>query len=120
MSVKTFAINTAPHVAKIGSTELLFQPEVIGADFMAAYSELSGAQKTIAALKDDAEPKDLAHLTEAMRSFVAKLLLDDEAIKVFNGLKLPDRVLVQLIEWTAEIYGGSAGKDENTGRSSGS
>ncbi|MGW3565138.1 hypothetical protein ACWDSL_14805 [Streptomyces sp. NPDC000941] len=53
MAKKTFALNTDPHVADIAGTELLFQPEFMGGDFMDAYAELRDAQQSSGVDIDD-------------------------------------------------------------------
>lgn len=119
MSSKTFNINTVPHEAKIGNDVLYFIPEVIGTDFMTGYSELSAVTKAASDKGDDARPEDYAKLSAAMREFLSKLMLP-KSVTAFADMVLPDRVLVQLIEWSAELYGGGSGKAGNTGPSSGS
>jgi hypothetical protein len=108
MAEKSFAINTEPHVATIGEHRLLFEPEVIGAEFAQAYSGLKQAQKQVKAAKDDVGPDELLAVNAGMRDFLRRFMLPDTA-ELFDTLKLPDRVLVQLLEWVAELYGGSSG-----------
>ncbi|MDN3056843.1 hypothetical protein PH213_20275 [Streptomyces sp. SRF1] len=139
---KTFALNTEPHVADVGGTELLFQPEVMGDDFMDAYAELREAQRGSGVDPDDlsdADPGQLRQVSRALRGFLAHLMLPESAelltrldvvadgaviasfqdleeaqehadhttgAKVVDGLRLPDRVLVELMEWVIELYGG--------------
>lgn len=121
MATKSFAINTEPHVADVGGTLLKFQPEVIGSEFAQAYSELrvvqqktSGrkASSTKHAKEEDVDPAVLVELHQAMSGFVRGFLLP-ESLEAFDALRLPDRVLVQLLEWTAELYGSGAGKDQS-------
>ena len=114
MATRTVAINTEAHVATIGDTEIKFQPEAIGAAFAEAYSGLKDAQKRVAAAGDSIAGDDLSAITEAMRGFLTRLMLPDSA-KVFAKMQLPNRVLVQLIEWTAEIYGGGSGNQAAPG-----
>ncbi|MEU8870433.1 hypothetical protein AB0D24_04570 [Streptomyces javensis] len=141
---KTFALNTEPHVADVGGTELLFQPEVMGDDFMDAYAELREAQRGSGVDPDDlsgADPDQLRQISRALRSFLAYLMLPESAdlltrlhvvkagaalesftnleeaeayaaavegggARVRDALRLPDRVLVELLEWVIELYGG--------------
>lgn len=110
MASRNFALNTEPHEAVIGSETLLFQPEVIGAEFAQAYAGLKEAQKRMSAAGEEAGADDLLSVNEAMRGFLARLMLP-ESVKVFDGMQLPDRVLVQLLEWVAELYGGGSGND---------
>lgn len=120
MATKSFAIRTEPHEALIGDVRLLFVSEVIGAVFAQAYAELRDVQKAVndaQSAKDGSfDPAVLTELHEAMRSFV-RTFLTPESHSAFNSMQLPDRVLVQLIEWTGELYGGASGNDR-TGQSS--
>lgn len=120
MSVKSFTINTQPHEAKIGTHVLYFVPETVGTVFIEAYTELVQVQKTIADKKEDeTSPEDFAAISQATRAFITRLLMP-ESVETFAALALPDRVLLQLITWTAELYGGGQGKDDPSGQSSGS
>lgn len=117
MARKSFALRTEPHVAEIGDVELLFRPEVMGDEFLDGYVRLREAQKRV-----DSEGSDLEALREVsrvMREFLAGLMLPESAA-TFAGMRLPDRVLVELLEWTAELYGGGSGGDRPTGSSGGS
>ncbi|MCI3221988.1 hypothetical protein [Streptomyces sp. NP-1717] len=67
MATKTFAINTKPHVADVGGTELLFQPEVMGDDFMDAYAELRNKHQNSGVDLDDLQGTDPAQLRVAAR-----------------------------------------------------
>lgn len=117
MATKSFAINTEPHLADVGGTVLKFQPEVIGADFAQAYAALrtvqakvkgNKASSTKHAKEENLDPAVLVEVHEAMRAFVRRFLLE-ESYAAFDALRLPDRILVQLLEWTAELYGGGQG-----------
>jgi hypothetical protein len=139
---KSFALHTEPHVADIGGTELLFQPEVMGDEFMDAYAELRDAQKAKGVDLDnlaDADPKDVRRTARALRLFLARQMLegsadlflrlnvvnDGETLETFHDLdqaeeyaaqhegarvadelRLPTRVIVELLEWVVELYGG--------------
>jgi hypothetical protein len=118
VATKSFAINTEPHRAEVGEHVLLFQPEVVGAEFAQAYSGLRDAQKRVKDVGDDVGAADLLAVNEAMRSFLSGLMLP-ESVKVFEEMRLPDRVLVQLLEWVASLYGGGV-EERPTGQSSGS
>ena len=133
MATKTFEIRTDPHEAVIGSTTLLFEAEVIGAEFAQAYSSLRDVQQKVKgaqggkasstkhAKSDDIDADVLTELSDAMRGFVRRFMLP-ESQTVFDGLRLPDRILVQLMEYVAELYGGGSGgpgKDVAGGTSSG-
>jgi hypothetical protein len=122
MASKTFAINTEPHTAEIGETRLFFQPEVIGAEFAEAYEALRDVQRDIqkatggtkasgtkhAKEASDVTPAQLVELSSALRNFITEFLTP-ESRPVFESLRLPDRVLFQLMEWVAELYGGGSG-----------
>lgn len=108
MAEKSFALNTEPHVATVGTHRFEFQPEVIGAEFAAAYSSLKAAQAKLKAAGGDIGEDELVSLTKALRKFLRKFMLDESAQR-FDLVKLPDRVLIQLMTWTAELYGGGSG-----------
>ncbi|MFD3612395.1 hypothetical protein ACFWXA_30875 [Streptomyces atroolivaceus] len=140
---KQFALNTEPHIADVGGTELSFQAEVMGDDFMDAYAGLRDAQKGVGVDVDnleDVDPQTMRAVSRALRDFLAKLMLpesaalmtrvdvfqDGKVLKSFatwdegeayaaeigggasvrHSLRLPDRVLVELMEWVVELYGG--------------
>lgn len=129
MATKTFEIRTEPHEAVIGANTLLLEPEVIGAEFAQAYASLrevqakvKGAQagkpsSTKHAKADGIDAGILTELSEAMRSFVRRFMLPDSQA-VFDGLRLPDRILVQLMEYVAELYGGGSGNPVAAGGTS--
>lgn len=56
---RSFAINTEPHVAEIGDTELFFQPEVMGDEFLDAYTALQKGRR--AGYRASASTRDTAH-----------------------------------------------------------
>lgn len=123
---RVFEIRTEPHTARIGGAALLFQPEVIGSEFMTAYAKLREAQRKVTGSKgnsskparaEDTSPETLAEVTAAMHSFIRGLLLP-ESVPAYDALRLPDRVLIELIEWTAELYGGGTGKSPAAGGTS--
>ncbi|MFZ3595034.1 hypothetical protein [Streptomyces sp. BH104] len=152
---RTFTLNTEPHVATVGDTDLLFQPEVMGDEFLDAYEGLQETQKTLGVDVNNlgsAEPENLRAVTRALRVFLSRLMLPesaqtfarwnvvkngktisshatpdeaaDAAAKAKGGatvqdagMRLPDRVLVELLEWAVELYGGG---NRPTGSSSGS
>jgi hypothetical protein len=111
MANKSFAINTEPHVAEVGPHRFEFEPEVIGAEFADAYADLKEVQSRVKAAGDDLQPEDLKAVNAAMRSFLGGFMLP-ESLAVFESVKLPDRILVQLLEWVAELYGGGSGNDD--------
>lgn len=131
---RVFEIRTEPHRAVIGQNTLLFQPEADGAEFVSAYGKLQQKQEEAASLEkprkasstkhaksplSETELSTVAVLEAAMRDFLAEFLLPDSR-DVFKGLKLPQRVLIELIEWVAELYGGGSGNpDAGTGTSTG-
>ncbi|MFF4179728.1 hypothetical protein [Streptomyces sp. NPDC001750] len=151
---KTFALNTEPHVAVIGETELLFQPEVMGDDFMDSYAELREARQAEGVDLDDIEDADPAVVRKSnrgLRVFFARQMLPESAVlflrlnvvkadkvlksfqdleeaeayaakqkgaRIVDELRLPPRVLAELLEWIVELYGG--GDARPTTSSSGS
>ncbi|WP_306967350.1 hypothetical protein [Streptomyces afghaniensis] len=69
-------------MADIGGTELLFQPEVMGDEFMDAYAELRDAQKAKGVDLDnlaEADPKDIRRTGRALRLFLARQMLEESA-----------------------------------------
>ena len=129
MATKTFSINTDPHLAVIGEATLAFQPEVVGAEFAQAYDKLRAVQAKVQSLKgnkasstkhakdDGVDAATLTELSAAMREFIGGFLIE-ESVTVFAGLRLPDRILVQLMEWAAELYGGGSGNPAAAGGTS--
>lgn len=115
---KRFAIRTEPHVAEIGDDiELLFQPEVMGDEFMDAYARLQSAQAKLPADPEQlaqVDPEVIKQAKAAVREFLADLMVP-ESREHFAELLLPDRVLTELLHWVVELYG-----DRPTGSSSGS
>ncbi|MFZ4160425.1 hypothetical protein ACOZDE_18640 [Streptomyces griseoincarnatus] len=145
MAKKTFALNTEPHVATVGDTDLLFKPEVMGDEFMDALHDLQEVQKAASGVDlEDLQNLDadaLRKTARALRGFLAELMLPASAelftrvdvvadgkvvasygnreeadkhaegiagAKAVDTLRLPDRILVQLMEWVIELYGGGA------------
>lgn len=142
MATRKFALNTEPHVADIGGTELKFQPEVFGDEFMDAYVELRDTQKAKGVDMDnlaEADPKEVRRTVRALRLFLARQMLEDsadlflrlnvvkdgdtletfhdfdqaedyatqhEGARVVDALRLPTRVIVELLEWVVELFGG--------------
>ncbi len=129
MASKTFEIRTEPHVATVGKVELFFEPEVVGAEFAAAYDKLRAVQTRVAASQGNkssstkhakAADPDGSILTEAgtaVREFVRGFLVPDSRT-VFDQMRIPDRVLHQLLEWTTELYGGGSGNPDAAGGTS--
>lgn len=118
---KSFALNREPHEAEIGDTILQFVPEALGDEFLDGYMRLRDVQRAVGG-DDDADPGDVRKVTGALREFLGELMLP-ESRTVFAGMQLPNRVLVQLVEWAAELYGGGSGSGGDarpTGPSSGS
>jgi cobalamin-dependent methionine synthase I len=120
MASKTFALRVEPHEAIVGDTILLLEPEVIGADFAEAYDALREVQQKVKSAEGNkasstktakastVDAKMLTELSAAMRSFVRRFLLE-ESRPVFDDMRLPDRVLVDLMQYVAELYGGGQG-----------
>lgn len=120
MAEKFFAINTEAHVATVGPHRFLFVPEVIGAEFAGAYAKLKEAQATVSQAGDDAGVDEARAVHDALRHFLRELMLP-ESVEAFDNAKLPDRVLVAMLEWIGEVYGGGSGNEPAPGgRSSGS
>ncbi len=109
MAARSFSINTTPHEAVIGDTKLLLLPEVLGAEFADAYSLLKEAQQAVKDAGDNVGGDELRAINEGMREFINGFLLEESKAD-FESLKLPDRVLVQLLEYVAELYGGGTKK----------
>lgn len=105
---RSFEIRTDPHVINVGSARLLLEAEVIGAEFASAYSGLKAAQRQVSAAGDDIGPDELLAVNEGMRDFLRRFMLP-ESKEAFDALKLPDRILVQMLEFVAELYGGGSG-----------
>ncbi|GAA2945975.1 MULTISPECIES: hypothetical protein [Streptomyces] len=80
---KSFALNTDPHVAAIGDTELLFEPEVMGDEFMDAYAEMQAAQQRDTSRDDDdrgsGSADSLRAVVGGVRQFLARLMLPESA-----------------------------------------
>lgn len=123
MAEKTFVINEDPHVANVGQHRLLFVPEVAGAAFAEGYAALVEVQQKVSAGKaakssstkhakaENFDPKLLTELNDGMRNFLSGLMLP-ESQELFATLMLPDRILVSLLEWVAELYGGGTGNGD--------
>lgn len=129
MATKTFQIRTEPHIADLGTAKLNFLPEVAGALFVEAYNGLRAVQTKLNGRKanstkhaksdEDISPEVLLELSEAMTSFVRKFLVSDDERAKFDSMEIPDRVLADLLNWLAELYGGGSGNpDAATGTSS--
>ncbi|MFJ5890268.1 hypothetical protein [Streptomyces californicus] len=144
MATKTFALNTEPHIATVGSIDLAFKPEVMGDDFMDGYMALRDAQRGAGVdveNLEDADPSALRGVTNALRFFLADVMVEDSAKLFLRAdvvqarevvatyptwaeaeaaaadldeasvrwtLRLPDRVIVELMEWVVELYGGGS------------
>jgi hypothetical protein len=130
MASKSFAINTEPHEAKVGDTVLFFEPEVIGAEFAQAYDALRKVQAKVKANKgakasstkhakeeEALDTETLIEISDAMRSFIRQFLLSESRDK-FASMRVPDRVLSELMEWVAELYGGGSGNPDAGGGTS--
>lgn len=132
MAVRQFTINQTPHEFQVGDVSLFLEPEVEGAVFAEAYAQLREVQadakrvqksakasstkhKAADADADGMDPQTLVKLNKAMRDFLRGFMLPDSAA-VFDGMRLPDRVLVQMMEAVAELYGSGSkdgqGKDQ--------
>ncbi|NEA39282.1 hypothetical protein [Streptomyces sp. SID11385] len=103
MATKTFALRTEPHVAEIGDEELAFHPEIDGDDYLDAYQEILDARR--AAGDDDMDAAQARDVTVATRAFLAKLMLPESAER-FASMRLPMRIMLELMEWVGDLYGG--------------
>lgn len=130
MVERVFEIRTEPHRVRIGEAVLLFEPEVYGAEFLDAYNHLVDVQKRVSrktsgvkasstkhAKEPDITAAELTELNNTMREFTARFLLP-ESVPVFEAMKIPDRILLQLIEFAAELYGGGSGNPDADGGTS--
>lgn len=116
MATRTFQLRTEPHVAEIGDDiKLLFQPEVVSDEFLDKFEVLQVAKRDLGNL-EDLDADQLRTALVATREFLAGLMLPESA-REFVGMRLPDRVLVELLEWVLELYGGG---NRPTGSSNGS
>lgn len=140
---KSFALHTDPHVAEIGNLELLFSPEVMGDEFMDAFTEMRAkqAEQGVDVTDPAAEGQTMKRASRAAREFLARFLAEDAdrftalrvvrqdgsevgtyptldeanqaaaevegGARVVDVIPLPARVLVELLHWTVELYGGA-------------
>jgi len=127
---RVFNIRTEPHRAVVGDVTLLLIPECSGSDFLDAYKNLRDVQTRVNrkssgvkassskhAKDADIDVAELADLSRTMREFVASFLLP-ESVAPFETMNLPDRILLQLIEFAAELYGGGSGNPDADGGTS--
>ncbi|WP_234334282.1 hypothetical protein [Streptomyces sp. NRRL B-1347] len=112
-------MNTEPHVAVIGDIELRFQPEVAGSEFLDVYERLVSTQKQVGTDLAKADPRQMREVLAALRGFIKELMLP-ESVPVFDKMPLPDRIMIELVEFLMEVYGGGVNKKRPTTRSSGS
>lgn len=121
---RVFEIRTEPHRAVIGAETLLFEPEAVGAEYVTLYAELQRKQEEVSAKTaprkasstKHAKPvvddlSNLIELEEAMRNFLASFMLAESKL-VFHQMRLPQRILIELIEWIGELYGGGSGNPD--------
>ncbi|MFD5788566.1 hypothetical protein ACFWH1_18330 [Streptomyces sp. NPDC127037] len=148
MARKQITLNTEPHVVEIGADELLFQPEVMGDEFVEAFTDFREAVLVANGVDlddmDSLTPENLRSIASGMRTFLARLMLpesaelftrvdvtgaDGEVLGSFQSwadatafvdglsgqtgkprwaMRLPDRVLVEIMEFVVELYGGGA------------
>jgi hypothetical protein len=144
VATKNFAFNTEPHVATVNGTELRFEAEVMGDEFMDAFGELRDAQKAAQGIDledlSTLDPAALRGASRGLRGFLARLMLQEDAqrflalnvvakdgvllsthqdwdeaqsaadivdgARVKWAMPMPDRILVELMEWVTELYGG--------------
>ncbi|WP_228980114.1 hypothetical protein [Streptomyces sp. DH12] len=84
MAKLTIALNTSPHVADIGGVELLFQPEVIGTDFIDAYADVRALLAQLGGNGQTTDPDELRAADVEMRRFLARLMLPESAEVFFR------------------------------------
>ncbi|MFF1468066.1 hypothetical protein [Streptomyces mirabilis] len=146
MATKSFSFNTDPHVATVNGTELRFEPEAMGDEFMDAFGELRDAQKAAQGIDledlSTLDPSALRGAARGLRGFLARLMLAEDAERFMAldvvtkdgqvlsthqdwdeaqqaadqvdgarakwAMPMPDRILVALMEWVTELYGGGA------------
>ncbi len=131
MASKSFALNTEPHEATVGDLVFYFEPFVTGAEFAEAYADLTAVQAKLKAAKgakatsgkpakadNTMDPKLLAEVSDAMRTFILQFMVTGDQLTAFANLKVPDGLLVDVINWLAELYGGSSGNDPEPGGTS--
>lgn len=101
-----FSINTEPHVAEVGDDEFHFKPEVYTDELLDAWAELRTIEKAEVAPGEDpkAAAERIRKANEATKGFLAEMMLEESASK-FLGMKLPDRVTVELMRWILGVYG---------------
>lgn len=117
MAQKKFTVNTEPHEADLGTAKLYFKPEIMSDELLDAWiplqAKLDDAREAIdgEATADVSRSDRLAEIrergiktTQALREFLAELMVP-ESVEIFNGLKLSDRVLIELERWLLEVYG---------------
>ncbi|WP_225846888.1 hypothetical protein [Streptomyces sp. HPF1205] len=113
MATKRFSLHTEPHVAEIGD-ELAFEfrPEVDGDEFLDAYDALKERYSGLQLAGGDLgsiETSDLREAIGAVRAFLGSLMLPGSVAR-FESTPLPNRIVMQLLEWAMEIYGGNDGQ----------
>lgn len=111
---KKFTVNTEPHVAEVGDDEFLFKPEAYTDELIEAWASLRVLEEASAATQekkgdgDKIDPTDLVERTKrassSIRQFIASMMLE-ESVPRFNEVKLPDRVLIEMMRWVMEVYG---------------
>lgn len=82
MAKKQFTLNTQPHEAEIGDATYLFEPEVLGDEFLDRYERLQEANRRLnidPANMADADLSKVREATIAMRVFLASLMLPESA-----------------------------------------
>jgi hypothetical protein len=106
MASKTFHLNDQPHSVIVGGYTFLFTPEAGGAEFASAYASLSEAQGSS---KPDADgnlaAEALVQVSSALRQFVKTFMLP-QTVEAFDNAMLPDRILIGMVEFLAEVYAG--------------
>lgn len=127
--MKTFEIRTENIPIMLGTRKISLIPEVNGATFAAAYDKLRSVQQKVKASggnkasstkhakAEDIDSSVLAELSVAMHEFVTGFVAHESRVD-WDSMMIPDRVLVQLMEHCAELYGGGQGNPAADGGTS--
>jgi hypothetical protein len=89
VATKSFAFITEPHIATVNGHDLLFEPEVMGDEFMDAFTELKTAQAAASGIDLDdlstLDPAKVCGAARGLRLFVARLMLPEGAVTLLGG-----------------------------------
>ncbi|MFC8723774.1 hypothetical protein [Streptomyces bacillaris] len=83
MATRVFSLNTEPHVADVGGTELRFLAEVMGDEFLDAYAEMRKVQQEESGVDIDelsaGSVESLRLVVGGLRVFLSRLMLPESA-----------------------------------------